>query len=78
MPSAPCTLDYFKLGCAAGNYIVIFTSKGVRGQLLEALRRVQLAGNPLMQPITDLLESFPDEVPDTPLPWSIRESCPRI
>jgi hypothetical protein len=64
MAPTPKTLDYFKLGCAAGNFVVIFTSPGVQGQLLTALRRCKLTRLSQVRPITKLLKDFANGIPE--------------
>ena len=63
MMPAPRNLDYFRLGCAAGNYMHIFTSKPVREQMLDSLRRLRLMFEPEIGPMYLMLRTLPDDLP---------------
>lgn len=81
MTPVPRNLDYFRLGCAAGNYMNIFTSKPVREQMLDCLRRLRLMFEREIGPMYLMLRTLPGDLPaeDTsPYHERFPEYCSRV
>jgi len=81
MKCIPRNLDYFRLGCAAGNCIVIFTERQLRSQMLEGLKLLQLTLHKDIRPLYMCLRTFPNEQPSEPLqdgPEHFLDYCRRL